>query len=100
MDLSQVVLGYSLKDAEEVALTGGGSLAARAQRLRWTTAAADTAAADAAAETAAETAAESNGGVDNGEGKPPPASNDDYDWRVTLGPMEIKTYRLELDADR
>ena len=92
VDLSQIVLGYSLKDAEEIALTGGGSLADRAQRLKWTT---------PAAASAAAAAAEDNGGIDDGEGKFTLVhGDDDDDWKVTLGPMEIKTYRLELDSDR
>lgn len=97
VDLSQIVRGYTLKEAEEIALTGGGSLAARAQRLKWTTTAGG-AGADAAA------AAEESNGVDHGDGEESDGKNladsdDDDDWKVTLGPMEIKTYRLKLELD-
>ncbi len=69
VDLSGLVLGHSLVEAEEIALTGGGSLAGRAQRLRWTA------------------AADGGGGGDKKGGDR---------WTITLGPMEIKTYRLQL----
>lgn len=94
VDLSRIFVGYSLRDAEELALAGGGSLAGRAQRLRWTAAPGDTPPAAAAEE--------NNSGVDDDDGggeseeKFSSASGDDDDWKVTLGPMEIKTYRLEL----
>lgn len=93
VDLSQIVVGYSLTDAEEIALTGGGSLAARTQRLQWATTPADAPAVKDA---------QDNGGVGDGgsEGELPPADgDDDDDWTVTLGPMEIKTYRLELSPE-
>eukprot|EP00903_Cladosiphon_okamuranus_P006567 g6415.t1 len=94
VDLSQLIVGYTLRDAEEVALTGGASRAARGQRLKWTATPTDTPpAADA----------EDDDGVDDrgSEGELPPEDGDGHkDWNVTLGPMEIKTYRLELNPHR
>lgn len=106
VDLSQLVLGHSLTEAEEIALAGGGSYAARAQRLKWTTAAADTATGSTGSTAAAVAAVDCDGDVNDGGEKAfaPPASNDDDDdgnkWTITLGPMEIKTYRLQLAPDR
>ena len=97
MDLSRIFVGYSLRDAEELALTGGGPLAARAPRLKWTTAApGGTPAAAGAAEEENSGADDDDDGGGSGENSSHHAIGDDDDWKVTLGPMEIKTYRLEL----
>ncbi|CAN0331412.1 unnamed protein product [Ectocarpus fasciculatus] len=92
VDLSRLVLGYNLVEATEIALTGGGALSSRAQRLKWTSTTATTAGGEGEESVSAE-----EGGSDE------PSHVDgllgvdrDLKWTITLGPMEIKTYRLSL----
>lgn len=92
VDLSRLVLGHNLVEATEIALTGGGALSSRAQRLKWTSTTAMTAGGEEEESVSAE-----EGGRDE------PSHVDgllgvdrDLKWTITLGPMEIKTYRLSL----
>ncbi|CAN0244179.1 unnamed protein product, partial [Hapterophycus canaliculatus] len=82
VDLSQLVQGHSLLGAQEIALTGGGTVAARTQRLKWRTAGTSD---ELGADANPKSFASSGGGHDGDELS-----------RVTLRPMEIKTFRLEL----
>lgn len=115
MDLSQLVIGHSLVRAQEIALTGGGSIASRTQRLKWTTAEAyeDVGADDAddavpatpsgyvdsvVGSGFASAGARRDGGEDSisSASYPVGGRHGGEQGRVILRPMEIKTYRLEL----
>lgn len=92
VDLSRLVLGHDLVEATEIALTGGGAVSSRTQRLKWTSTTTTTTAGGEEESVSAE---------EGGRDEPPHRDgllgvDRDYKWTVTLGPMEIKTYRLSL----
>lgn len=114
VDLSQLVLGHSLVGVQEIALTGGGPVATRTQRLKWTTredapedvhgdADAGSASPPAAVDPIVDSGFASAGARDDGEDaffSVPSVDGGDGDGLdtnvVTLRPMEIKTFRLQL----
>ncbi|CAM9199192.1 unnamed protein product [Ectocarpus sp. 8 AP-2014] len=91
VDLSRLVLGHTLVQATEIALTGGSALSSRTQRLKWTSTTTMTAGGEEESVSAEEGGGDEPPHVDGllGVGR-------DGKWKVTLGPMEIKTYRLSL----
>ncbi|CAN0550816.1 unnamed protein product, partial [Ectocarpus sp. 12 AP-2014] len=91
VDLSRLVLGHTLVRATEIALTGGGALSSRTQRLKWTSTTTMTAGGEEEFVSAEEGGGDEPPHVDGflGVGR-------DGKWKVTLGPMEIKTYSLLL----
>lgn len=127
VDLSQLVLEHTLVSAEEISLTGGSSLAARTQKLKWTATATATAATATAnyRTTATPTTPLGPRGLLNPRAKISVSAGgltsvgqafrvqgeDDVGtsrgleggslpWAVSIEPMEIRTFRLELVRDR
>lgn len=100
--------------SEEIALTGGSSLATRSQKLEWTTAdkiervegdrvvsSEDLRALDEVVAKGAAVTDESLGFTDDNGGfggvfRRNREMQDSKSWEITIGPMEIKTFRLEM----
>ena len=103
--LSQIIRGHSLVHAEEIALTGGVPLAARSQRLQWTTT--DATNTDIttsrprgrvtwdAYEIADAPAVSDEEAASGLKSKEATIGQESLYWQVTIGPMEVRTFRLQ-----
>lgn len=111
IDLSKLIRGHSLVSAKEIALTGGASLGARVQSLKWDTTTADQklnkttiegkklkfAQQQQQQERGQEKLARVNDrGTRDNAGQ---SQGEESTWLTTIGPMEIKTYRLVVADD-